>query len=278
MFCLQNLWWKTFFHPFSYTTLCPFLELFLPFVHRSNSAHFFSSWSRGHLFLEDFFESTEQSSELFFGFASCVLCMHVHSELKPSMQLTSTLTWLYYPTVFDLTLVFHEALSLDDMIWLFTPRTSKEFHQLINRKHLWTVYTRLFESLPQKSCIAMSSTITSLKVLHHDSCPIVIKLPHCKTCFKPDFKMSISIPTLSFPKTLSRLCWPRVLAYRGKELTVLCLISRCFGDNLENQRLITLISFYTIWYHCPCHCGSLYPVYHELLNALLPLPIVGSYV
>lgn len=115
----------TFFHPFSYTTLCPFLESFLPFVHRSNSAHFFSSWRRGHLFLEDFFESTEQSSELFFGFTSCVLCMHVHSELKPSMQLTSTLTWLYYPTVFDLTLVFHEALSLDDMIWLFTlPRSS----------------------------------------------------------------------------------------------------------------------------------------------------------
>lgn len=76
---------------------------------------FFSSWHRGHLFCEDFFESTEQSSELFFGSASCVLCMHVHSELKPSMQLTSTLTWLYYPTVFDLTLVFHEVLSLDDM-------------------------------------------------------------------------------------------------------------------------------------------------------------------
>ena len=184
----------------------------------------------------------------------------------------------------------------------------------------------------------MSSTITSLKVLHHDFCPIVIKLPHCKTCFKPDFKISVSILTLYFPRTLLRrkqwhptpvllpgkshgrrslvgcspwgreesdttewlhfhfslscigegngnplqccclenpwdwgawwaavcgvaqsqtrlmwlssssrtllrLCWPSVLTYRGKELTVLCLISSCFGDNLENQHLITLISF-----------------------------------
>lgn len=47
---LEQQWWvllvesmvkDTFFHPFSYTTLCRFLESFLPFVHRSNSAHFF---------------------------------------------------------------------------------------------------------------------------------------------------------------------------------------------------------------------------------------------
>ena len=74
----------------------------------------------------------------------------------------------------------------------------------------------------------------------------------------------------SSSRTLLRLWWPSVLAYRGKGLAVLCLISSCFGDNLENQHLITLC--------LPLDCDSLYPVYHVPLNSLLLLPIVGSYV
>lgn len=94
LFFLHNTLFLTQHFPWIVSSFCTQIKL---------CSFFFSSWSRGHLFFEDFFESTEQSSELFFGSASCVLCMHVHSELKPSMQLTSTLTWLYYPTIFDLT-------------------------------------------------------------------------------------------------------------------------------------------------------------------------------
>ena len=87
---------------------------------------------------------------------------------------------------------------------------------------------------------------------------------------RPRMTRLSSSSSSSSSRTLLRLWWPSVLAYRGKGLAVLCLISSCFGDNLENQHLITLC--------LPLDCDSLYPVYHVPLNSLLLLPIVGSYV
>lgn len=211
---LEQQWWvllqriygeRHILSPFFLHNIMPFpLESFLPLYTDQTLLYFFLAHGRGHLFFEDFFESTEQSSELFLVLLPVSFACVYTGELKPSMQFTSTLTWLYYPNrLFDLTLVCHEALSW--MIWAvnnftFHPRTSKEFHQLTIVGSICGQLTPDSLNLhPQKSCIAMSSTITSLKVLHHDSCPIVIKLPHCKTCFKTRLQNFSKYPDFVLP-------------------------------------------------------------------------------
>lgn len=135
---------------------------------------------------------------------------------KGNHTLLSTPQWFCHSTVFiSIFLLFQDFLS-KQMDWSFITRISKTNPPTLQWKTPTQSYTLdSLDSLPQNPPLALS---TNPRLLYHDSYTILMKSPHWKSRFKPNFQ-SPGHSNLTFPP-LSRhdqsfVMW--YLSYHSKQ-------------------------------------------------------------